>query len=164
MFALVRTIIYASLFISLVLIYVPAQLLSGSGIIRPEIGPQQIIAMVIGLFGAVIALWCIFTFAIIGKGTPAPFDPPRRLVINGPYHYVRNPMYIGAGLSLAGAALFFESWPVLVYTGVLFLITHLLIVFYEEPTLRETFGKDYETYCIKVNRWLPRIGNSKLDE
>ncbi len=158
MFVLVRTLTYATLFIALVLIYVPGRLLSWSGIVRPaSIEVQQIVGMAIGIAGAIIALWCVFTFAFIGRGTPAPFDPPRRLVIQGPYHFVRNPMYIGAGLALAGAALFYESMPLLGYTVFFFLVTHLSVVWYEEPALRRTFGQEYETYCRRVKRWWPNV-------
>ena len=158
MFVLVRTVTYAALFIGLVLIYLPARLLAWSGIIRPAaIEVPQVAGMVIGAAGAAIALWCIFTFAFIGRGTPAPFDPPRRLVIRGPYRFVRNPMYIGAGLALAGAALFYESWPLLGYAGLFFLVTHLFVMWYEEPTLRGTFGQEYEAYCRQVRRWWPKI-------
>ena len=107
MFILVRAVTYAALFIGLVLVYLPGRFLAWSGIVRPAvIGAPQVAEMIIGTIGAAIALWCVFTFAFIGKGTPAPFDPPRRLVIRGPYRFVRNPMYIGAGIALAGAALF----------------------------------------------------------
>ena len=75
----------------------------------------------------------------------------------GPYRFVRNPMYIGAGVALASAALFYESLPLLGYTCVFFLITHLFVMFYEEPTLRRTFGQDYESVCHKVGRWWPRV-------
>lgn len=153
MFVLVRAVTYAALFIGLVLIYVPARLLSWSGIVRPAaIEVQQVAGMVIGAAGAAVALWCIFTFAAIGRGTPAPFDPPRRLVIQGPYRFVRNPMYIGAGLALASAALFYESLSLLGYAGLFFLATHLFVVWYEEPTLRRTFGQEYEAYCGQVRR------------
>jgi len=158
MFVLVRAFTYAALFIGLVLIYVPARLLSWSGIVRPAtIEAQQVAGMVIGAVGAAVALWCIFTFASVGRGTPAPFDPPRRLVIRGPYRFVRNPMYIGAGLALAGAALVYESLPLLGYTGLFFLATHLLVVWYEEPALRQTFGKEYEAYCQQIRRWWPSV-------
>jgi protein-S-isoprenylcysteine O-methyltransferase Ste14 len=159
MFVVARAIVYAALFIGLVLIYVPTRLLPESGLIRPAvIGPAQITAMIIGAIGAGIALWCIFTFAFVGKGTPAPFDPPRRLVIRGPYRFVRNPMYIGAGLALAGAALFYGSLSILTYAGVFLLAMHLFVIAYEEPTLRRTFGAEYETYCQQVSRWWPNRG------
>src|SRR5574341_764227 len=113
--------------------------------------------MVIGGASAMAALWCIFTFATAGRGTPAPFDPPRRLVILGPYRFVRNPMYIGAGLALIGATLFYESLPLLGYAGVFFLAAHLFVVWYEEPTLRRTFGQEYAAYCGRVRRRLPNV-------
>ena len=158
MFVLVRAVTYSALFIGLVLIYAPARLLSWSGLVRPAaIEVQQVAGMVIGAAGAAVALWYIFTFASIGRGTPAPFDPPRRLVIQGPYRFVRNPMYIGAGLALGSAALFYESLPLLGYTGLFFLATHVFVVWYEEPTLRQTFGQEYEAYCRQVRRWWPSV-------
>jgi protein-S-isoprenylcysteine O-methyltransferase Ste14 len=158
MFVLVRAVTYSALFIGLLLIYLPARVLSWSGLVRPSvIAIPQVAGMVLGAVGAAIALWCIFTFAAIGKGTPMPLDPPRRLVIRGPYRFVRNPMYIGGGLALASAALFYGSWPLLVYAGLFFLATHLFILSYEEPTLRRTFGPDYEAYCRQVHRWWPRL-------
>jgi protein-S-isoprenylcysteine O-methyltransferase Ste14 len=159
MFVFARTVTYATLFIGFVLIYLPGRLLSWTGIVRPPaMEAPQIAGMVIGVAGAAVALWCIFTFAASGRGTPAPFDPPRRLVIRGPYRFVRNPMYIGAGLALASAALFYESLPLLGYAGLFFLATHVFVVGYEEPTLRRTFGPEYEAYCRQVRRWWPRVG------
>src|SRR5213594_2110654 len=107
MFVFVRAFTYAALFIGFVLIYVPARLLSWSGMVRPAvIEVQQVAGMITGAAAAALALWCIFTFVFLGRGTPAPFDPPRRLMTQGPYRFVRNPMYLGAGLALASAALF----------------------------------------------------------
>jgi protein-S-isoprenylcysteine O-methyltransferase Ste14 len=158
MFVLARTVTYAALFIGFVLIYLPARVLSWSGIVRPAaIELPQIAGTVIGSVGAAVALWCVFTFAFIGRGTPAPFDPPRQLVIRGPYRFVRNPMYIGAGLALASAALFYESWTLLAYTGLFVLVTHVFVTAYEEPTLRKTFGQAYEAYCRQVRRWWPHL-------
>jgi protein-S-isoprenylcysteine O-methyltransferase Ste14 len=105
--------------------------------------------------GAILAIWCIATFIVIGRGTPAPFDPPRRLVAVGPYRLVRNPMYIGAGLALAGAALFYGSWWLLTYCAAFALVMHLFVVVYEEPTLRTSFGELYVDYCRRVRRWWP---------
>ena len=158
MFIFARAVTYASLFIGLLLVYVPARLLSWFGMARPTaIGAPQIIGMVVGSAGSVIVLWCIVSFASVGRGTPMPLDPPRRLVIRGPYRFVRNPMYIGAGLALAGAALFYASLPVLGYAGFFLLATHLFVIGYEEPALRRTFGQEYEAYCDQTRRWWPRV-------
>lgn len=113
--------------------------------------------MALGAAGAALALWCIRTFAFVGHGTPAPFDPPRRLVVRGPYRVVRNPMYIGAGLVLAGAALFYHPGPLLGYAGLFFLIPHLFVVWCEEPALRRAFGGEYEAYLRRVCRWWPTV-------
>jgi len=156
-FVFVRAVTYAALFIGFVLVYLPARFLSWSGIVAPATSAApQVAGMIMVTIGTAIALWCVFTFVFIGKGTPAPFDPPRRLVIRGPYRFVRNPMYIGAGMTLAGAGLFYEALSIFIYTGIFFLITHLFVVLYEEPTLRKTFGADYETYFGRVSRWLPK--------
>jgi protein-S-isoprenylcysteine O-methyltransferase Ste14 len=106
MFVAFRAITYSTFFVAFLLIYLPTRVLSWSGITRPAaIEGPQIIGMITVSAGAAVALWCIFTFIWIGRGTPAPFDPPRRLVIRGPYRFVRNPMYLGAALALAGAVL-----------------------------------------------------------
>src|SRR5438876_3570040 len=160
MFVLVRAVTYAALFIGFVLVYLPARFLSWSGIVAPATtGAPQVAGMIMVTIGTTLALWCVFTFVFIGKGTPAPFDPPKKLVIRGPYRFVRNPMYIGAEMTLAGAALFYQSLSILISSCLLFLITHLFVVLYEEPTLRRTFGDEYEAYCSRVRRWLPRRSN-----
>ena len=73
---------------------------------------------------------------------------------------VRNPMYLGAALALAGAALFYPSFALLVYAGLFLLASHLFVIWYEEPTLRRTFRGEYEVYCRRVRRWLPRLPGS----
>jgi protein-S-isoprenylcysteine O-methyltransferase Ste14 len=156
MFVAVRAITYATLFIALLLIYLPARVLTWSGLGRPStLEAPQIIGIIIAAVGAAIALWCIFTFVWIGKGTPAPFDAPRRLVVRGPYQFVRNPMYIGATTALAGAALFYRSGALLAYSAAFILTAHLFVIVYEEPALRRTFGPAYAAYCHRVRRWWP---------
>jgi protein-S-isoprenylcysteine O-methyltransferase Ste14 len=158
MFVLIRAATYAALFIGFVLVFLPARVLSQSGIIRPPaVGILQLAGMIVVGTGATIALWCVGTLAIVGRGTPAPFDPPRRLVVQGPYRLVRNPMYLGGTLALGGAALFYESWALLGYAGVFFVAVHMFAVGYEEPTLRRTFGSEYDDYCKRVRRWSPKI-------
>jgi len=116
--------------------------------------------MAIGVTGAVVGIWCIVSFAVLGKGTPAPFDPPRRLVVRGPYRWVPNPMYLVAVLALGGAALVYGSWPLLGYAAVFFLAAHGFVVAYEEPALRRMFGEEYEAYCRRVGRWWPGGGGA----
>ena len=158
MFALIRALTYAAIFIGVVLVYVPASILSSAGISGPPgNGAGHIVAMVMVAGGVALALWCVLTFALVGKGTPAPFDPPRRLVIVGPYRFVRNPMYLGAGLALLGLALYYGSASLFGFVGLFLLIVFLFIVGYEEPTLRRTFGADYEAYTKRVGRFLPRL-------
>ena len=157
MIVVMRAVVYAAVFVGIVLIFLPARVLSWTGVIRPPtIGIPQLAGMVIGATGATLAMWCVLTFALVGKGTPAPFDPPRRLVMRGPYKFVRNPMYIGGGLALVGAALFYHSSRLLAYAGLFFLASHLFVVRYEEPTLRRAFGADYDVYCRQARRWWPR--------
>ena len=81
----IRAMTYATLFVSAVLVYLPAQTLSWTGVRGPErLGLPQVAGIIATACGAALAVWCILNFAIIGRGTPAPFDPPRRLVVRGP--------------------------------------------------------------------------------
>jgi protein-S-isoprenylcysteine O-methyltransferase Ste14 len=158
MFVLVRAVTYATLFVGLFLVFLPARILAAAGIVAPaSIGLIQIIGMLVGGAGAVLAVSCIFTFVFVGKGTPAPFDPPRTLVVRGPYRLMRNPMYVGAGLALLGAALFYRSTGLIVYLLTLLVAIHSFVIFYEEPLLTRKFGADYDAYRIHVRRWLPRV-------
>ncbi len=151
-----RALVYASLFIGFLFIYLPGRLLSWTGIHRPaSMGWLESAGLLVATGGAAIALWCVCAFIWIGKGTPAPFDPPRRLVVRGPYRCVRNPMYFGAALFLGGIGLFYRSAAVAVYALVLLATAHLIVILYEEPALRRTFGLDYEEYCRSVPRWWP---------
>jgi protein-S-isoprenylcysteine O-methyltransferase Ste14 len=155
---LFRAVAYATLFVGFVLVFLPAQVLRWAGVARPAVtGALEIAALIAGAAGAALALWCVLAFALVGKGTPAPFDPPRRLVARGPYRLVRNPMYLGAGLALAAAALFYQSLALLGFAAAFFLAAHLFVLWYEEPTLRRTFGDDYDAYRREVRRWWPRL-------
>src|SRR2546427_8315088 len=157
MIVLFRALTYATLFIGLLLVFVPDRDLGHRGIVRPAtMGLLQSLAMLIIVAGAALAIASVLTFAFIGKGTPAPFDPPRRLVIAGPYRWVRNPMYIGAGLVLLGAALFYGSIGLALYTIIFWSMAHLFVLFYEEPVLRRKFGADYDAYTATRRRWMPR--------
>jgi protein-S-isoprenylcysteine O-methyltransferase Ste14 len=154
MFVLVRAVAWATLFIGFVLVALPARVLSAAGVQPPAVnGPLQIAGSAIALCGAALAVACIATFVVLGKGTPAPFDPPRRLVVRGPYRWVRNPMYLGGAIAMTGAALFYESWALFAYVLGFLAVTHVFVVAYEEPTLRRLFDGDYDAYCARVRRW-----------
>ena len=107
------------------------------------------------LFGALLYFWCAWSFTFVGDGTPAPFDAPKKFVATEAYQFTRNPMYVACVSVLIGETIFFESAALLIYAFILFLIFHIWILIYEEPTLRKKFGSSYEEYCRKVSRWLP---------
>src|SRR5882672_6148735 len=156
MLAFFRSLVYAALFVSVVLVFIPGQILTAAGITRPEeIGPAQVGGLALLILGGALAVWCIFTFALVGQGTPAPFDPPRKLVAAGPYRWVRNPMYIGAGAALCGAALYYHSAALMAFASGFLVVAHLFVVFYEEPTLERSFGARYADYRNAVPRWVP---------
>ena len=106
--------------------------------------------------GAAVYGHCAFHFAERGRGTPAPLDPPRHLVVSGLYRYVRNPMYLGVLMVLLGEAWLLDSGVLLRYSGVVFLFFNVFILGYEEPALRRSFGEEYQAYWREVRRWIPR--------
>jgi len=156
-FVFVRALTYASLFVGLLLVFVPRQILTTSGLLPPpQFGPLGLSGVAVAIAGAALAVWCILAFIVQGQGTPAPFDPPRRLVTKGPYQFVRNPMYLGAGLALGGASLVYRSLGLLAYSVAFLLAVHFFVLLYEEPTLLRLFGTEYEDYRRRVGRWLPK--------
>ena len=107
--------------------------------------------------GAVLAATCLATFITRGRGTPAPFDPPRVFVASGPYRYVRNPMYVGGIGVLFGAGLVLLSPAIVLLALAFFVIAHVFVVAYEEPTLARKFGESYAQYRSRVSRWIIKI-------
>jgi protein-S-isoprenylcysteine O-methyltransferase Ste14 len=106
--------------------------------------------------GLVLIVRTIALFAQIGRGTLAPWDPAKRLVVRGPYRYVRNPMISGVLFVLLGEAIVFGSLPLLVWFGVVLAVNAVYLPLVEERGLRRRFGQDYETYRANVPRWIPR--------
>ncbi len=107
--------------------------------------------------GAAIYLWCAYDFGVAGRGTPAPIDAPKRLVVRGLYQYVRNPMYVGVLTVLAGWNMLYRTESLLKYTAAVFVFFHLFVVFYEELQLQRRFGDEYSDYRAQVARWIPRV-------
>ena len=96
-------------------------------------------------------------FATEGRGTLAPWDPPERLVVRGPYRYLRHPMITGVSLTLAGEALVFASTAIAIELAVFVAVNLAYLPLVEEPALVRRFGTDYERYMDEVGRWLPRL-------
>jgi hypothetical protein len=96
-------------------------------------------------------------FALQGLGTPAPIAPPRNLVVTGLYRYVRNPIYVALVAIILGQAVLMGDWRLIVYGALWWLVFHVAVVAYEEPTLEQTFGKEYEAFRAAVPRWIPRM-------
>ena len=106
--------------------------------------------------GCSLLLWCVRDFFVSGRGTLAPWDPPRRLVVVGLYRYVRNPMYLAVLTILSGWALLYRSGTLVSYLFLFAGIFHLRVILFEEPRLRRQFGAEWVAYSGAVPRWLPR--------
>jgi protein-S-isoprenylcysteine O-methyltransferase Ste14 len=113
----------------------------------------------IGL-GAVLLAGCIYEFARSGRGTLSPLDPPRHLVVRGLYRYVRNPMYLSVTMIVLGEILLTRSSALASYWVIWFISVNLFVMGYEEPTLSREFGSEYDEYCRRVGRWVPRLPGS----
>jgi protein-S-isoprenylcysteine O-methyltransferase Ste14 len=107
--------------------------------------------------GLLVVLDSFARFAVQGVGTPAPVFPTETLVVKGFYRHVRNPMYVAVAWMILGQGLLLGDPRILLYLMIPCLAAHLFVVFYEEPTLRKSFGVQYETYCAHVPRWVPRL-------
>jgi protein-S-isoprenylcysteine O-methyltransferase Ste14 len=109
------------------------------------------------LIGLVLLLWCVRDFYVVGKGTLAPWAPPKKIVVTGLYKYVRNPMYVGVLVLILGWSILFQSIVLLAYAAIFFLIFHIRVLTNEEPWLNKTFGEEWQSYKNKVPRWFPSI-------
>jgi len=112
------------------------------------------------LVAASFSLYSIYFLAVRAGGlpvNPVRGTAPSRLVVAGPYSYLRNPQQLGAILMLAGLAIYFESLSISIYTVIVAAYNHMYVILVEEPGLRRKFGIEYEDYCRRVSRWLPKI-------
>ncbi len=133
----------------------PAMLLAATGG-RFDAGAARFLGLPLVVAGSWLLLDSVFLrFAHEGRGTLAPVDPPRFVVRGGAYRVIRNPMYVANVAIITGTGLLFGSWPLLLWGAVMLTAFHLFVVTYEEPTLRRSFGADYEEYCRTAGRWLP---------
>ena len=118
--------------------------------------PVRILGVVLVVAGAGVLLDSFVRFAWQGLGTPAPVFPTRHLIVTGLYRYVRNPMYLAVLSVILGQGLLLGNTSVLGYAVLVAFGFHLFVLLYEEPTLRHTYGDEYERFCTNVRRWIPR--------
>ncbi len=135
----------------IVAIAVPAWM--GAGILRAGGRFHAVGLLPLGL-GFALLLWCVRDFYVAGRGTLAPWSPPRHLVTVGLYRYSRNPMYVGVATMLFGWALAFVSPGLAIYAALVCVAFHLRVVFGEEPWLARTHGAAWDEYRARVPRWL----------
>ena len=119
--------------------------------------PTFWLAVLMAIPGSILSLSAMALFFRFGEGTPAPWDPPRKLVVQGVYRWVRNPMLSGVIVMLSALSLLLQSWVIATWAGVFFLANTIYFRFSEEPGLRQRFGDDYQRYCKHVPRWVPRL-------
>ncbi len=130
----------------------------GLGRVRLEwSNPLSLLGLACAGLGAGLLAACIVEFARSGRGTLSPVDPPRHLVIQGLYRYVRNPMYLSVTTIVLGEALLTRSGTLALYWAIWFAGANLFVIGYEEPTLRRRFGRSYDEYTAQVGRWVPRL-------
>jgi protein-S-isoprenylcysteine O-methyltransferase Ste14 len=151
-----RSLLWVVLLPGLFAVYLPWRFF-GLREVQVQFGdPVHLVGLVgIGLGASLLAL-CIWEFAHRGRGTLSPVDPPRTLVVQGLYRYVRNPMYLSVTAIVLGEVVLTGSRTLLLYWIVWFLAVNLFVIGYEEPTLRRQFGASYDEYTRRVGRWLPR--------
>lgn len=152
MLLFVKNLLFTVLVPGTVAVFIPLYVYSHTD---PDLSVRSVVAGLLLLLGASIYAWCLWDFAVTGRGTPAPIDPPKVLVVRGLYRYTRNPMYVGVLSVIGGWALFFGSLSLAIYVVCIAAAFHLFVLLYEEPHLRKVFGASYEGYCSEVSRWLP---------
>lgn len=150
-----RTILFAVVIPATVTVYVPWLIIASTAALPAE-GAVWILGAVLIVIGAALLGACFAGFVFDGRGTPAPYDPPRNLVTGALYRHVRNPMYLAVLTILVGEAIAFVSWSLAAWLAAAALMFHLVVVLYEEPSLRARFDGAYDDYLRRVPRWIPR--------
>jgi protein-S-isoprenylcysteine O-methyltransferase Ste14 len=134
--------------------YIPFSILQSGDLLRvPDLGLASVCGAVFAITGALVLLRCVWDFFDAGKGTLAPIDPPRFLVVRGLYRFTRNPMYNGVVALILGEAWLFQSIGLAKYALLVLIFFHLWVVIFEEPALESQFGEPYRDYRRAVPRW-----------
>ena len=159
---LIRTLIFVVLVGGTTMVLIPVYLLSSfSSQTNVEIGFLRYFGFLPFLLGIIIISWCVRDFIYKGKGTPAPYDPPKQLVVNGLFRFMRNPIITGGIMILVGESILMESAAIACWALIFFIGNHIYFIFWEEPGLIKRVGEDYEIYMKNVPRWFPRFTNKR---
>ena len=149
-----RSLLFVFLLPGTIAVLVPFHILRLTGHWKlPEVALTTLCAGAVTLLGAAVLLRCVWDFFAAGRGTLAPVDPPKQLVVRGLYRYTRNPMYNGVLAAILGQAWLFHSTALLAYAAMLWVAFHLFVVLYEERALETAFGERYRAYRSAVPRW-----------
>ena len=151
---LIKNLLFSLIVPGAVAVYLPLRMVRNRSLVAAPVFGAGCMLL---LLGASIYAWCVWDFATFGRGTPAPIDAPKRLVVRGLYRYTRNPMYTGVLTVILGWAVLFGAFELVLYVVVVGTFFQSFIVLYEEPHLRAEFGSEYERYCARVGRWLPGL-------
>jgi protein-S-isoprenylcysteine O-methyltransferase Ste14 len=119
--------------------------------------PVAVLGLLVVALGFAALIACFVQFVREGRGTPAPIAPTQELVVGGLYRWVRNPMYLAVGAMILGQAVAFASIGVLVWFALFAVAVVSFVAAYEQPTLRNTYGRSYDAYCRAVPAWWPRL-------
>jgi protein-S-isoprenylcysteine O-methyltransferase Ste14 len=157
----IRSLAWAVLLPGLLAGYLPWRFFGLAQVDFTVANPLHLLGLACIGLGAALLVACIWEFARSGRGTLAPIDPPRELVVRGLYRYVRNPMYLSVTTIVLGELLLTHSRGLLVYWAIWFAAVNVLVIGYEEPTLRQRFGAAYEQYSQTVGRWIPRFRSAQ---
>ncbi|MDH3445001.1 MAG: isoprenylcysteine carboxylmethyltransferase family protein [Deltaproteobacteria bacterium] len=160
MLLIFKNVVFTILVPGTVAVYLPVYVIAHA---PAAISATAVLGVLALLTGGAIYVWCIWDFAIVGRATPAPIDPPKELVTRGLYKYSRNPMYVGVLCVIGGWAVVFRSAAIGVYMLCIATVFHLFVILYEEPHLKKVFGPSYEQYRYEVRRWLPFTKHRRAD-
>jgi protein-S-isoprenylcysteine O-methyltransferase Ste14 len=153
----VSTFLAGAGFLTAVFVLLPAAFIwlnAALGLPIVEFPGSHVVGACLLLAGIALAAGCSRLFQRVGHGTPVPIEPPKALVVSGPYRVSRNPIYVADVVFLLGLFLYRGEVALLLYAAVFVLAVHFVIVSHEEPVLERRFGEDYRAYCRKVPRWI----------
>lgn len=137
---------------------VPVLLIARGSPVDRRTAPQAAAALLLSL-GIALLIWSVREFYVAGRGTLAPWESPRSLVVSGPYRVTRSPMYVAVLLILLGWAVLFSSRALTAYAFAIAIAFHLRILFHEEPFLARTHGHAWTAYAARVPRWIGRVAS-----